>query len=388
MAAVVYLKVTDATGSSNISLVCELKQVAPLKPTTIPRMELNAAVLRCIFNGDTKLNPADCASRGLTAAKLEQHSLWWTGPKWLSQSKENWPSVDIPSQTVSHLEERPGLVFTIYKADSHPLYTLLDKFSKLSPLLHTLGICLRAIAKFKKVPQSTLATPLATVDLELAKTLLIKYTQSQYHSQELKLLKNGDSLQRNHRLAKLIPYVDYNEVLRVGGRLKNSLLDDERNNPVILPRTSHRGTQLTIADLRRSDWIEGGQVPARSHILRCVRYIYIEIIMNYSTDAFAAAFRRFTNRRGACNTLYSDCGTNFIGADATLRKEFAAGSRQLKELQYLLATDGTDCKFNPSSAPHFGDKWEAAVKSIKFHFIRTIGESLLTYDQLATVNTD
>ncbi|XP_057330973.1 uncharacterized protein LOC130671223 [Microplitis mediator] len=522
MAAVVYLKVTDATGSSNISLVCAKTQVAPLKPISIPRMELNAAVLLAqlvlyvkkvlklenvpifmwtdsavsltwirnnparwkvyIRNRVTKiqeslpsvnwdfvpgkLNPADCASRGLTAAKLEQHSLWWTGPKWLSQSKENWPSFDIPTQTVSHLEERPGLVFTIYKADSHPLHTLLDKFSKLSPLLRTLGICLRAIAKFKKVPQSTLATPLSTVDLELAKTLLIKYTQSQYYSQELKLLKDGDSLHRNHRLAKLIPYVDYNGVLRVGGRLKNSLLDDDKKNPAILPRSSrlstlliehshqktfHGGTQLTLADLRRSVWIEGGRVPVRSHILRCVvctrhrgvraqqlmgqlpsarvrpskaflhtgidyagpvtrktfqgrgaktykgwiavfvclatSAIHIEIVTDYSTDAFVAAFRRFTSRRGACSTLYSDCGTNFVGADATLKREFAAGSKQLRELQYLFATDGTDWKFNPPSAPHFGGKWEAAVKSIKFHLIRTIGESLLTYDQLATVLT-
>ncbi|XP_057339392.1 uncharacterized protein LOC130676900 [Microplitis mediator] len=115
--------------------------------------------------------------------------------------------------------------------------------------------------------------------------------------------------------------------------------------------------------------------------------IHIEIVTDYSTDAFVAAFRRFTSRRGACSTLYSDCGTNFVGADATLKREFAAGSRQLRELQYLLATDGTDWKFNPPSAPHFGGKWEAAVKSIKFHLIRTIGESLLTYDQLATVLT-
>ncbi|XP_057324821.1 uncharacterized protein LOC130667326 [Microplitis mediator] len=231
------------------------------------------------------LNPADCASRALTAVKLEQHSLWWTGPKWLSQSKENWPFFDIPTQTVSHLEERPGLGFTIFKADSHLLHTLLDEFSKLSPLLRTLGICLRAIAKFEQVPQSTLATPLSTVDLKLTKTLLIKYTPKQYYSQELKLLKDGDSLQRNHRLAELIPYVDYNRVLRVGGRVKNSLLDDDQKNPAILPRSSrlstllidhshhrtfHGRTQFTLADLRRFVWIEGGRVPVRSHILRCV----------------------------------------------------------------------------------------------------------------------
>ncbi|XP_053592989.1 uncharacterized protein LOC128667349 [Microplitis demolitor] len=114
--------------------------------------------------------------------------------------------------------------------------------------------------------------------------------------------------------------------------------------------------------------------------------IHIEIVTHYSTDAFVTAFTRFTSRRSACSILYSDCGTHFVGADATLKKEFAAGSRQLKE-QYLLTTDGTDWKFNPPSAPHFGGKWEVAVKSIMFHLIQTIRESLLTYDQLATVLT-
>ncbi|XP_053597676.1 uncharacterized protein LOC103578000 [Microplitis demolitor] len=101
--------------------------------------------------------------------------------------------------------------------------------------------------------------------------------------------------------------------------------------------------------------------------------IHIEIVTNYSTT-FVAAFRRFTSRRGACSTLYSDCGTNFVGADTTLKEEFAAGSIQLRELQYLLTTDGTGWKFNPLSAPRFGGKREAAVKSIKFHLIRTSGE--------------
>ncbi|XP_057318296.1 uncharacterized protein LOC130663197 [Microplitis mediator] len=180
-------------------------------------------------------------------------------------------------------------------------------------------------------------------------------------------------------------------------------------------RTFHGGTQLTLADLRRSVWIEGGRVPVRSHILRCVvctihRGVRTQQLMGQlpstrvrPSKAFlhtgidyagpvtlktfqGREFRRFTSRRGVCSTLYSDCGTNFVGADATLKKEFAARSRQLKELQYLLTTDGTDWKLNPPSAPHFGGKWEAAVKSIKFHLL-SIGESLFTYDQFATVLT-
>ena len=30
-------------------------------------------------------NPADCASRGLTARELKEHELWWNGPPWLLQ---------------------------------------------------------------------------------------------------------------------------------------------------------------------------------------------------------------------------------------------------------------------------------------------------------------
>jgi hypothetical protein len=51
-----------------------------------------------------KQNPADCASRGLSASQLIHHPLWWTGPVWLSQPPEFWPSKIPP-------EQRPGLSY-------------------------------------------------------------------------------------------------------------------------------------------------------------------------------------------------------------------------------------------------------------------------------------
>jgi len=35
--------------------------------------------------------------------------------------------------------------------------------------------------------------------------------------------------------------------------------------------------------------------------------------------------------------------------------------------------------------PHFGGKWEAAVKSAKFHIKRVVGETWLTYEEFSTV---
>lgn len=113
--------------------------------------------------------------------------------------------------------------------------------------------------------------------------------------------------------------------------------------------------------------------------------IHLELVTDYSTEAFIAAYKRFNGRRGICSTIQSDCGTNFVGADAVLRRRFTEGSKELEEITYLLADIGTKWIFNPPAAPHFEGKWEAAVKSTKFHLARVIGDSLLTYEELNTV---
>ncbi|XP_036141623.1 uncharacterized protein LOC118645166 [Monomorium pharaonis] len=95
--------------------------------------------------------------------------------------------------------------------------------------------------------------------------------------------------------------------------------------------------------------------------------------------------KRFTDRRGLCASLTSDCGTNFVGADAELRRMFTAASRELEEIENAMATHGVTWHFNPLAAPHFGGKWEAAVKSVKFHLRRLIGESILTYKEFSTL---
>jgi len=113
--------------------------------------------------------------------------------------------------------------------------------------------------------------------------------------------------------------------------------------------------------------------------------VHIEVVTDYTTDAFIAAYKRFTGRRGICATLQSDCGTNFVGADAELKRQFQQSTKELGSLASLLANDGTEWKFNPPSAPHFGGKWEAAVKSVKFHLQRVLKDTVVTYEELTTV---
>ncbi|XP_025266369.1 uncharacterized protein LOC112638589 [Camponotus floridanus] len=117
----------------------------------------------------------------------------------------------------------------------------------------------------------------------------------------------------------------------------------------------------------------------------CSRATHLEVVSDYSTDAFLAAFRRFISRRGLCEEMYSDCGTNFVGADRQLREFFRASSPDGRRIAQGITKEGVSWRFNPPAAPHFGGLWEAAVKSTKHHLRRVIGESTLTFEEMSTL---
>lgn len=83
----------------------------------------------------------------------------------------------------------------------------------------------------------------------------------------------------------------------------------------------------------------------------------------------------------------SDCDTNLKGADSELQNLFSSSSKELEKLAALLANDETEWKFNPPATPHFGGKWEAGVKSVKYHLKRIVGDTLLTFEELMTFLT-
>lgn len=121
-------------------------------------------------------------------------------------------------------------------------------------------------------------------------------------------------------------------------------------------------------------------------ICLATKAIHIEVVSDLTSEAFIAALKRMIGRRGAVTHLFSDNGTNFVGANKIFRAEYQAFKRKYNdEMTTELTKLGTEWHFIPPSAPHFGGLWEAGVKSIKHHLKRVIGDVKLTYEEMTTI---
>lgn len=150
--AVAYLVNRYQSGSVTVRLVTSRAKVAPLKATSIPRLELMGAIVglliaeatcltckidlnKVVFWTDsldvlfwvrgqsrqfkpfvanrvgeiqtktnpsqwryvpTKSNPADKLSRGSSAESLVDDEFWWEGPEYLKEAEEGWPVLNLP----------------------------------------------------------------------------------------------------------------------------------------------------------------------------------------------------------------------------------------------------------------------------------------------------
>ncbi|XP_033218216.1 uncharacterized protein LOC117173684 [Belonocnema kinseyi] len=84
--------------------------------------------------------------------------------------------------------------------------------------------------------------------------------------------------------------------------------------------------------------------------------------------------------------IYSDNGINFVGAKNKLNElySFLNSDEHNKKVESYLIVQGIEWHFSPPRTPHFGGIWEAAVKPLKHHMLRTIGDTLFTYEELNT----
>lgn len=330
--ACVYLRSTDVQGDVTTKLLCAKSKVAPIKPTTIPRLELCGALLaarlckavteslRLEINHfvhwcdstvvlgwlhrptsnlktfvanrvaeireitdqsswrhvPTQHNPADLISRGVEPSQIPNLDLWWSGPSFLKEDEEEWPILQLPTEG-----ELPEI-----KALAVSLSTSLIKFenaSNYTRLLRGLTYILRYIHNLKN-PNSIFTGNLTLDEINNAYLQLIKLSQYDSYGEEIKTLKKSKQLNKSSKLLPLDPFIDGQGILRVGGRLNLANYDSDKTNPAIIDskhhlaklifrhehiKQMHAGPQLLLYSIRQYLWPIGGRELARRTYRSC-----------------------------------------------------------------------------------------------------------------------
>ena len=106
-------------------------------------------------------------------------------------------------------------------------------------------------------------------------------------------------------------------------------------------------------------------------VCMATRAVHLECAHSLEMDSFLLAFHRFTSRRTLPEDVYSENGTNFVGAARELR--LLVESWDKAHLQSKLARRGVRWHFNPPAASHQGGSWERIVRSVKRTLLAVAG---------------
>ncbi|XP_073967015.1 uncharacterized protein [Choristoneura fumiferana] len=116
----------------------------------------------------------------------------------------------------------------------------------------------------------------------------------------------------------------------------------------------------------------------------CLKYkcVHLEAVSELSKDAFILSLRRFIARRGKPRELLCDNGRNFVAAAKEIDEFVRLNKDSMKE---FAADEGINFKFSPAYAPNFNGLAEAGIKQAKFHLKRILGNTHLTFEELASL---
>ncbi|XP_061759975.1 uncharacterized protein LOC133554813 [Nerophis ophidion] len=353
IAAVAYLRLTDTEGTIHVGFTMGKAKLAPLNEHTVPRLELCAAVLavelaelitseidtqldETIFYSDSKvvlgyiknetrrfyvyvsnrvlrirrssrpeqwqhvpteLNPADIATRSVTAARLADTS-WLCGPLFLKEQlkkqseEDNFELIDPSSDP----DIRP-LVSTMSTTMSSRLLgsQRFSKFSSWKSLTHAVGHLIHIARRFQRNPATKdnvckdshlRHAAISTNELSQSEQIIICTVQREIYADEYTCLQKEESISKDSPLKALDPFIDNDGLLRVGGRIKEAQLQQQEKTPIIIPgshhvaillirhyheKTQNQGRLFTEGAIRSGGfWIVGGKRRVSSVIHACV----------------------------------------------------------------------------------------------------------------------
>ncbi|XP_063537617.1 uncharacterized protein LOC134747015 isoform X2 [Cydia strobilella] len=346
--AAIYIRSSDRVGNVQVHLLYSKSKISPIQPQTIPNLELCSSLLlathvgkikralKCDVSGinlwsDSKItlcwiknsnpkltcfvsnrvtkvlsltnkhewswvrsedNPADLLSRGVAPGKLETNQLWWSGPAWLTQSPDTWPTHD--SESLNHAPEAESdvnitLTLAISTESNDTIQYLFHRWSSDKTLIHVLAYILRFIYNTKNKtrtinPNNKLSGPLSVEELKKSDHALIRHAQMESFPHEYKLLQNNKPVLNKSKILSLHPFMK-DGLVRVGGRIGLSHYAYEKKHPLILShehaltkllmanahiRTLHAGPQLLLSTIRERIWPTKGRMLASKIVNKCV----------------------------------------------------------------------------------------------------------------------
>ena len=267
--AVIFIRATYPSGPPSVELVISKSKVTPLAARSIPQLELCGANLLaklmtttrqtlkvpiedvyaysdsttvlawldgqtkryCIYSANritatvnliptkcwrhvpTLQNPADAASRGLTAMELRNHPLWWHGPPWLTTQ----PVVFPPQPSQAHLERMKEVEAKPEKAAVMAVITedcLESSFESYGKLLRV--FCwIRRFIHFMQTKTRKAETHLTVTEAKEATKILVQRSQQRTFPAEVKALTADppQDLSRRSKILVLRPRMDGSDLL-------------------------------------------------------------------------------------------------------------------------------------------------------------------------------
>ncbi len=118
------------------------------------------------------------------------------------------------------------------------------------------------------------------------------------------------------------------------------------------------------------------------------RAIHADVVSNQCTEGFLLSYKRFTALRGHPKKVWSDPGSNFVGAKSSLKDLYEFLERVEKpKLEEEAVKHGTEwfwMKFHPANSPHRNGAAEAAVRVVKRALLNLGGEGIFTWGEFQT----
>ena len=113
------------------------------------------------------------------------------------------------------------------------------------------------------------------------------------------------------------------------------------------------------------------------------RGVFLELLPSLETSEFVKSLKRLIARRGRPSRVYSDNGQTFVAAAKWLKKV-----QKDEEFHSFLSKQSILWQFYLSRAPWWGGQFECLIRLMKSAFYKTVGQGLLSWEELSDVILD